>query len=376
QDIGYVEQRIVAGGLIQLGGGGFQDQLTLGVFAQADFELTDTLTINVGGRYNYEEKDVELANIATNGGVGATACSVFLDECSIDFVDGDSWSRFTPKVGLTWAPTETVNVYAHWQQAIRSGGYNLRNTVQPATIAGSDLDLGPGPFDEEIVNAFEIGAKTQPIDGAILNVAAYYNDINNAQRETNFPEAGSLIAQVITNSADITLWGVEVDGQYAVTDNLLLTGFFGYVNGDYDNIFFDISFPVNSTPAASMFPGEINELDFALEVPRLSPFTYGGGFIYSQELGDFGSANFRFNYAFRDQNFFTDNNLGPLNAVDNVDSTLSFTESSGRATLSLYGRNLLNQVNFGGATPVGTGGTFAPLTRGRQVGIELTVNFN
>ncbi len=48
---------------------------------------------------------------------------------------------------------------------------------------------------------------------------------------------------------------------------------------------------------------------------------------------------------------------------------------------SLYGRNLLDEVNHGGDTqlpavlgPLPAGGTFSPLGKGRVMGIEVTFN--
>lgn len=90
----------------------------------------------------------------------------------------------------------------------------------------------------------------------------------------------------------------------------------------------------------------------------------------------------RINYAYRDDMFFTDSNLGFINDVDMLDAGIDFQSNSGEWIFSLYGRNLLDEVSHGGDTqlpdsidPVPTGGTFSPLQPGIRVGFEVTYNF-
>ncbi|MFZ5609218.1 MAG: hypothetical protein ACOY99_06385 [Pseudomonadota bacterium] len=80
------------------------------------------------------------------------------------------------------------------------------------------------------------------------------------------------------------------------------------------------------------------------------------------------------NYFRRDKSFYTDNNLGFLNSFDSLDANIAFTTLGQGATISLYGKNLLNEVQFGGDTQLPAalgGGTFSPLAKGRVFGIEL-----
>jgi len=91
---------------------------------------------------------------------------------------------------------------------------------------------------------------------------------------------------------------------------------------------------------------------------------------------------FRINYAFRDDSFYTDNNRGILLSQKMLDSGIDYNTADGRWVFSVYGRNLLNSVNHGGDTqlpsllgPVPTGGAFAPLVKGRIMGIEITFNY-
>jgi iron complex outermembrane receptor protein len=384
QDIAYNEIRRVLGGFRFFNGGGVQDQKTVAGFGQIDIDLSDKFTLNFGARYTHEEKDVVISNLILNSNTPAVmnpspVCDVRIaGDCTEDFVDSESWNNFTPKIGFEWRPVDFMNVYAHWTQGVRSGGYNFRNTSLasvPELAPGvpnpafNPLFL-PGPFDEETVNAYEIGFKAQPGEGRLtLNAAVYLNDISDMQRELNLADPLTGVVQVIRNTADATIWGIEIETLYAVTENFVVTGNLGHTQGEYDSLLFDIGAPAVS-------PGVIDAADLALEIPRLAPWTWGLGFVHSMSLTNALSVDTRFNYSHRDASFYTDNNLGTLNEVDLIDASVAL--NFGKATLSIYGKNLLNEVNFGQDTQLPAslgGGAVGPFQKGRVAGVELQVSF-
>ena len=139
-----------------LSGGGTQDQTTWGAFASADWHFSNTLTLNIGGRYSWERKAVRIAPLGANG------CDVNTLRCATNFIDDESWKSFTPKLGLQWQPDNQTQIYGFYTRGFRSGGYNLRNT---------DPGVPPGPFDQETQDSFEIGAKKQ-FGRSRLNIAS------------------------------------------------------------------------------------------------------------------------------------------------------------------------------------------------------------
>ncbi|WP_293921283.1 TonB-dependent receptor, partial [Sphingobium sp. UBA5915] len=352
QDLRYAERRNLFANTRIVSGGGSQDQTTWGVFASVDWHLTDTLTLNLGGRYSWERKAVQIATLRANG------CDIDTLICATNFVDSDNWKSFTPKVGLQWKPDSQTQVYALYTRGFRSGGYNLRNT---------DAGVPPGPFDQEMQDSFEIGTKKK-FGRSRLNLASFYNRMKNLQREINLP--GPLgVSQVIRNTADATIAGLEAEGQFFVLPNLVLSGQLGYVHGRYRNIRFDIS-----------GDGIINDVDRDLKLPRLSPWTYGGGLTYDQKIGSLGIATARIDFTHRDSARFTDNNAGFLPAADMLDASLTYATASQRWRLSIYGRNLLNEVTYGGDTPLsaafgGPGASLSPLNKGRVIGGEVALSF-
>ncbi|WP_444917840.1 TonB-dependent receptor [Microbulbifer sp. JMSA003] len=353
QDVTYLENRLLAdgeGGIIDWTGGGVQDHSTYGLFTQADIDLNEAWVLTLGGRYSSEEKDAKIASIPLN------YCT--LSGCSnYDLDDSESWSAFTPKLGLQWTVSDETQLYTFWTKGFRSGGYNFRNT---------SWNFKPEATDQEEQSSFEIGAKVDWLDGRLrTNMAVFHNSIDNMQREENFssPEAG--VVQVIRNTADATIRGAELETMAALSENLLLTFNVGYVDGDYDKVLGDLN-----------GDGFVDDEDLGLEIPRLAPWTYGIGLVHDLSLGSYGTITSRINYNHRDEAPYTDDNKGMLSEVEMVDFSIGYTADSGQYTVSVFGKNMLDEVTEGNDTqlPVNLGGigaSFTPLNKGRVMGVEF-----
>ncbi|MEM6640008.1 MAG: TonB-dependent receptor [Pseudomonadota bacterium] len=368
QDLTYGEQRDLLGGALTQDGGAIQDQRTVGVFLSGDYYVTDAFSINLGIRYTDETKEASIASLVRN--VNAPCFVVDGDprsttRCAFDFNDDFETDNWSPKIGFGYQISDISRIYAHWARAFRAGGFNFRNT------AIDTVNFGPGPFNDEEINSFEFGYKSEPYAGARFNAAFFVNVLSDLQREINLADPIAGVVQVIRNTADADIYGLELDATLPVTDNLLLTGAIGWVTGQYQDIIFDL----NSD-------GVIDSRDTALDIPRLSPLTVNLGVIYAKDIRAIGETTFSLNYAYRDEAAYTDDNLGVLNEQNRIDASIAVDILDTGATLTLYGRNLTNEVNHGGDTqlpsvlgPAPLGGTFAPLTRGRQIGLELIKTF-
>jgi iron complex outermembrane receptor protein len=369
-EINYSEQRnligVATGGvapaLTQSGGGNYWVDSLAG-FASVDINLTDNWILNAGIRYTDERKKAQIASLVRN--VNKPCNVVVGGTCPFDFVDSKSWGAWSGKLGATYVISDSKRIYGSWTRADRSGGYNLRNT------AIDTVNLGPGPFEPETVDSIEFGYKSEFESGGRLNVAAFYTTVSDMQREINLADAISGVVQVIKNTADAEIWGFEVSSTFAVGANTVIFGSVGYLNASYTKVFFDLN-----------GDGVLDSLDKGLDLPRAPEWTYDIGLSNEIQLGSSGSLTSRISYAYRDNSAYTDNNLGYLLAQDIVDFGFDFRPTGDRWVASIYGRNMLNSVSHGGDTqlpnflgPVPTGGTFAPLAKGRVLGFEVSFTY-
>lgn len=149
-------------------------------FADVTYALTDRLSINAGLRFNTEEKDF------TFFGASSPAGNLETDDV-------------LPKLGLQFDVSDNVNVYANWQQGIKSGGHQLSL---------------PQLFESEELDAYEIGIKTQWMNGALTaNASAFSYDYADLQATITIPPATTLV-----ENGDAELTGFEGELIYAPSD--------------------------------------------------------------------------------------------------------------------------------------------------------------
>jgi len=346
--------------LFERPGGGVLDQTTLGAFATIDVDVTEQFTLTAGLRYSDEEKKAKVASVSAArqlalGNPVGNACRVTDGNCIFGFEDTFKTDNVSPKVGFNYSLDDYNRIYGSWTKSFRAGGYNFRSTGDPAINP-------PGPFKDEEVSSVELGWKLQPSEKSKVNIAVFQTRIDNMQREINFADPVAGVTQIIRNTADALITGIEIDTQLAVTDQLILTGSIGMLDGEYEKVLDDLN-----------NDGNIDALDEALEIPRLAKLTYNAGILYDTVAG-----SFRLNYNYRDRAAYTDDNLGYLNEVDRVDASYTYYLENG-TTFSLFGKNLTDDVTHGNDTQlpanlggVPVGGTFAPLNKGRVFGIEVS----
>ncbi len=342
-------------------GGGNYDIETLGLFMSLDYDLTSKLTLTAGTRYTREKREAEIALISTIQPPASLAPSCNIVEgppCEFDFTGEETWHSWSPKLGAAYHISPGANVYGHWTRGFRSGGYNLRN-LSP--------DYSPGPYDEEMIDSFEAGFKISKDRGRLYG-AVFYNMIDDMQREINFPDPALGIVQLIDNTADVETYGFELDGLFAITENLLLIGSAGYVNPEYTKVKHDLN-----------LDGSVDENDLALELPRAAKWTYSLGLTHDTGTTSWGRMTSRINYAYRDKSYFTDDNRGYIQEQNILDAGVDIYPNNWRFSIGLYAKNILDEVKHGGDSQlppdlsgVPLGGTFSPLAKGRILGVQLT----
>src|SRR5690606_38477739 len=180
--------------------------------------VTDRFAITPGLRFAQDEKKVTHTEFASDDftpAPGTTSTTVFAE---------DDWSETDWRLTADFDVSDTVMVYATASKAFRAGAYsyaiadNVTGEAQTAELAA----LPPFVPPESVENA-EMGVRTELVDGRLRLNLTYY-DMTYGDRQApvqvedlNSP-TGFRIA--LTNAGDVELDGIELDGQFAVTDTL------------------------------------------------------------------------------------------------------------------------------------------------------------
>jgi iron complex outermembrane recepter protein len=363
--------------------GGRLDEKVLGVFGQLDYKLTDKLTLQAGGRYTHEKKNVQVASLASEnplvqqaGTFGVPGSCLIGDRngparCTFTFSQNAAFSNFSPKLSMQYQLAQRVLLYGTAQKAYRSGGFNTSQNAR----------FQQAPYNPEKQNAYEIGFKSDLFDKKTrLNGVAYLTNIKGLQRDVvQFDPVTLSSAQQSLNTADATIKGFELELVQQLMPSVVLTGSVGYTNAHYDKILFDIT----QDPASVGGPA-VTSFDYQQRLPRVLPWTYGLSLNANHDFSA-GRAAARIGWNHRDRSYFSDYNFGrrdgadpKLPAANLLDLTLSFDLKASALSFSLYGRNLMNELTLGNFTALSypnIKGCACYANKGRVLGAEVSAKF-
>lgn len=207
-------------------------------YAQLNYDITDKVSVSLGARYTDEEKQASVFN-------GTVLYNLYPQ---IGWIDGferpdnvpipqvlgtdtdndgvpdapavQSWSRFTPRVGVEYQYSRDTLFFASYAQGFKSGTFNPRATINE-----------PG-VDPEIVDSFELGMKSDLTDRFRLNATAFTYDHQDRQYigiEGNSDDPTAL-QQRLRNAAETAASGVEVEMTYVATNNLSFDVAYGFID--------------------------------------------------------------------------------------------------------------------------------------------------
>lgn len=144
---------------------------SIALYGDLDWRFATRWRLESGLRYTHERKTA----IVQNFGVTDATFQVPTGVVRANFKDSTNFDGWSPRIALSYAPTEDAMLYVQASRGFKSGTYNIRaNTV---AVPSSRFLI-----DDETVTSFEFGAKTQWRDGDVtLNGALFHNDYQDIQ---------------------------------------------------------------------------------------------------------------------------------------------------------------------------------------------------
>ena len=187
---------------------------TTGIFAAIEYDISDSLTLNLEGR---RQKD-EVEEARSSGA---------------EFVSG-TFKSTTPRIALDYAVNNDVTIYASYGEGTRPGGFNVNLFNQPQNVLDALAQIGLyKEIEEEELEMTEFGIKASLMDGNAWLQAAIYQGDWSAQTA-----AGTFVDDIFyggtATGGEIDLSGFELEGAWAVSENLTLEATYSNNNSDID----------------------------------------------------------------------------------------------------------------------------------------------
>ncbi len=349
-------------------------------FAAGDFELTERLSISIGGRFIREEKDFSniYFNIENLGPAGTNTVgdivSVQLDRRTEDA----AFEAWTTKFGIDYQILDEVLAYFSRSEGFRSGGFSIRATGAEAfegvNSCAPDNAVPPTfellcpennffTFEPEKNTTYEAGIKGRLFEDTLLaNLLGFWQKVENYQVSavTNTPGFARPTSTYVNNFQETGGWGIEAEFVWDVpmVEGLSLSVLGGYQDLEIKEALVDARrLPVGpGGQPGSPAQGLIDLSD--TELARTPDFQYSLSGTYERPL--FNDVTINTSATWRYQDDFVIGSLGSLTDVEDgyglldarvsliFEDNLEFSVIGKNLTNEDYRNNSLPAVNFQG----------------------------
>ena len=354
------------GGYYFQAGQGIQDFYTLdqtaySVFGQADYKVTDRLTITGGLAYMSDKKEavsnVVLTDLFSQQNFATIAGGAFRGLNALQFFYGNtanhapvnfpnaSESGVLEDEQVTYAlraayDFDLFNVYASYSTGWKAGAYNLSSDSRPPNTAGVGRTADP-----EDVTVYEIGAKAN-FPGGYFNIALFDQTIEGFQSNAYTGTGYSLV-----NAGEQSVKGAEIDAAWRPLDWLQLTGAVTYLDPLYESFtgapcasYDTVRCPTPATPSR----------DLSGQTPANIPeWTYSVSALLTHDFGDGFEGFVRAEYDYASDVALAEN-VPPSIATygrENVNASIGLTYAPLQVEVMLWARNLTDEDTIVGAFP-------------------------
>ncbi len=388
----------------------FVDNDVISAFAQFNWHMTDAFTLQLGGRVTNDTRDgdrtlsivsgdfsalppaqigapvvyanafgITSTNLVALAEAGDPTSQFFVSQLGSLPVQGSrDETKFSPEVKAVWDAGDNTMLYFTWAQGFKSGSFDFRannRNFYPDMATAFEFD------DEEATN-YELGGKFGLAGGAAeINAAAFYTEYQDLQVSI----FDGVLGFNVGNAAEAEIVGFELDGRWAVSDYLTISGAFAFLDFEFTDFrngqcYFgqtpDVDLDGDGTPELCDYTGKSNQL--------VSDFQANVSFDFAYPI--FSNMEFR---ALADVFYTTEydasSTFDPA-LVQDAYSLFNLRLGIGPADrgweIALLGRNLGDEqvLTFGGDTPL-AGSTFGAksnysfFSRGRTLALQGTLRF-
>ncbi len=321
---------------------------TWSVFGDFTYDLSDTISVSVGGRYTNDKRTSQVLRRTFLGGFsplfGGTGVAA---ATTSNFNGSATFKDFNPRASISWQPNADHNLYFTYSQGFKGGGFDprgqttaCRNSRGGACTADEVFDFMA--FDPETVDSFELGWKASLLDNRVnISLAGFLSQYKDVQipGSVGFDANGDGINEsfigITSNAADADVNGIEFEGNALVGKDFAGDGSRFSINwslGVLDarfNTFIDaFGVDVADSRVFQNTPDITAHMGFNMGLP------VGGGMMDFIGLASLRSdaSQFEVPNPFLDQDGFV-----------LVDASIVYTTDDGRYSFGLHGKNLFDK---------------------------------
>jgi iron complex outermembrane receptor protein len=301
---------------------------TQALFANVDWAVTDRLSLIAGVRYSDVEKTFNYGRKGIPGNIyGGLAPPAVrpLDGVAGAF-SGDRWD-YRAVAQYRWS--DALMTYAQYSTGFKSGGVNPRPFFPNQAL----------PHNPEELTAYEIGAKSDLLDGALrLNAAVFQNKYDDILMTVNScpPPATPTPCAMPVNAGEADVQGFELEAFARPIDGLTIDASYSYLDFEY-----------TSLTAAALGSG----ITLDMRMPFAPESQYSIGAQYEIQLGQAGTLTPRLDYAWQDSYFTGAINRAPYNVIESrglLNGRLTWRPENDEWAVALEVTNMADELYYTG----------------------------
>ena len=259
--------------------------------------------------------------------------------------------------------------YIGFTRGAKSGSYDARNNNDGTGPNGGATNF---EFDDELADAWELGAKMRLADGAAeLNIAVYRVEYEDMQVSVFDGVAGF----TVTNAGSALTQGVEIDGRWLLTENFMLGGSLAYL--DFEWLDYVDGPCYNGAPNEDPNTGTCDLT--GRENQQTPEWTGTVSGAYTQPLFNSLMLELGVDLSYKGEHF-TSGDLDPRGiqeSVEKVNARLALSDINENWSVALVGRNLTDETTIGIGSPsaLDAGGYRATIEPTKVVYVEGRYRF-
>ncbi|MDY6945429.1 MAG: TonB-dependent receptor [Pseudomonadota bacterium] len=320
---------------------GSVDTDSIAVYFDTTWSLTDRLNLNVGARWNQDDKQARVF-VAQYLGVLAPNATLF-DERNVpagftllavqsNYTNDRSFSNVSPRLGMDFRLNDDLMLYFSYAEGFKSGGFDMRGNqlANPNTVNG---------YDAETADNFELGMKSSWFDDTLrLNLTAFYTpyeDIQITAQEFVVLNGNPTNATAVLNAGKQVNQGVELETMWKPLPALTLVLNLGYLDAEFEEFFTACPTP---TPGCRVDLSGFNE---PINSPDWTSYL-GATYEWSAGAGDLSlHAGYQYRSATKVAN--TTASITDQDAYDVLDLGVAYTTASQSWRFAVEGKNILDE---------------------------------